>query len=187
MLCTVLRQHLLLSSILIQVSQSSVILFGEWRRSALSGHTQRWTKTVLIQFPQGINNENENIFNTRFLVLFRNYFTNIGVTSQHAGSELNATVVSRFSVDELILKQLLIMKSQKGELINIWHERDERKIWVPDRNRRTHHLLNTGKGRGGGGHSIHWVTRTHEEQGYSMKREHRVCRAQIKFFWAPKV
>ena len=186
MLCTVLRQHLLLFSILIQVSQSSVILFGEWRRSALSGHTQRWTKTVLIQFPQGINNENHRkyfqheIFGT-FSKLFHKYRSHI--TARWQWTECNSS--------------LSIQCGRVDFKTTIDNEKSERWIdqhmtragWKKNLSPRQESNPSPPEHREGegGGHSIHWVTRTHEEQGYSMKREHRVCRAQIKFFWAPKV
>ena len=63
-------------------------------------------KTVLIQFPQSINEENQqNIFQYEIYGTFSR-------KSRHSTLTVNATVLTRFSVEELTLKQLLTMKSE---------------------------------------------------------------------------
>ena len=61
---------------------------------------------MLIQFPQSINEENQqNIFQYEIYGTFSR-------KSRHSTLTVNATVLTRFSVEELTLKQLLIMKSE---------------------------------------------------------------------------
>ena len=100
----VFKSILVITSTVITARLSTKALYSS--SNAVSVHwsshsTQRQRKTVFDPVLFSKYQPDKTLFNTRFMVLLRNYFTR--VTSKYAG--INTIILTWFIVEELILKK----------------------------------------------------------------------------------